>query len=83
MAGEGVLRRLSAQGIVPVDVESGCGFFSEELSYGPKGDVVVVAGEGPWRRGGDAAGTSPSGQDAALPAEQRAGHVTSSPSDAG
>lgn len=83
MAGEGVLRRLSAQGIVPVDVESGCGFFSEELSYGPKGDVVVVAGEGPWRHGGDAAGTSPSGQDAALPAEPRAGHATSSASDAG
>ncbi|XYH92965.1 SDR family NAD(P)-dependent oxidoreductase [Sorangium sp. So ce1128] len=66
MAGEGVLRRLAAQGIVPIDVEAGCRFLFEELSRGSKGDVVVVAGEGPWRRGDGAAGAvSVAGEGAA------------------
>ncbi|XXY50925.1 SDR family NAD(P)-dependent oxidoreductase [Sorangium sp. So ce269] len=68
MAGEGVLRRLAAQGIVPVDVEAGCRFLFEELSRGSKGDVVVVAGEGPWRRGDGAAGAASEAGQGAVPA---------------
>ncbi|WP_199789359.1 type I polyketide synthase [Sorangium cellulosum] len=84
MAGEGVLRQLAAQGIVPVDVEAGCRFFSEELAYGPKGDAVVVAGEGPWRRGDDSAGAARSpGQVAAQAVEPRAGHAASAAAEAG
>ncbi|WP_207217510.1 MULTISPECIES: type I polyketide synthase [Sorangium] len=70
MAGEGVLRRLAAQGIAPIDVEAGCRFFVDELSRGPEGDAVVIAGEGPWSRSADAAGAAPlAGQGVAQAAE--------------
>jgi NAD(P)-dependent dehydrogenase (short-subunit alcohol dehydrogenase family) len=49
MASEGVVNTLSSKrGILPIPVKSGLEFFRNELRYGSRGDVEVVAGEGPW-----------------------------------
>ncbi len=40
---------LEARGFVPITPEAGRRFFVEELARGSKGDVQVVAGDGPWR----------------------------------
>jgi malonyl CoA-acyl carrier protein transacylase len=49
MASDGVVNTLSSKrGILPIPVKSGLEFFRNELRYGSRGDVEVVAGEGPW-----------------------------------
>ncbi|MDY7012649.1 MAG: SDR family NAD(P)-dependent oxidoreductase [Cyanobacteriota bacterium] len=50
MASESVKRQFREAGIVPIPLEAGCQFFIEELSNGRKGEVEIIAGEGPWSR---------------------------------
>jgi acyl transferase domain-containing protein/NAD(P)-dependent dehydrogenase (short-subunit alcohol dehydrogenase family)/NAD(P)H-dependent flavin oxidoreductase YrpB (nitropropane dioxygenase family) len=49
MASEGVLALLRARGIEPIDPADGLRFFADEMSFGRKGEVEVIAGEGPWK----------------------------------
>ena len=51
MASEGVKRQFRERGINPIPVAAGRRFFLDELCYGKKGDVELVAGEGPWQEG--------------------------------
>jgi NAD(P)-dependent dehydrogenase (short-subunit alcohol dehydrogenase family) len=48
MASEGVKRQFRERGIIPIPLEAGRQFFLAELFYGQKGDVEIIAGEGPW-----------------------------------
>lgn len=48
MASESVKRQFRERGIVPISLAAGCQFFLEELRAGRKGDVEIIAGEGPW-----------------------------------
>ena len=48
MASAQVLRELRSRGIVPVQAQSGRSFLMEELKKGRKGDVEIIAGDGPW-----------------------------------
>jgi NAD(P)-dependent dehydrogenase (short-subunit alcohol dehydrogenase family) len=49
MASDGSLNALLAsRGIIPVPARSGVEFFRNELRYGGRGDVEIVAGAGPW-----------------------------------
>nr|WP_204368456.1 type I polyketide synthase [Neosynechococcus sphagnicola] len=50
MASEAVKNRFRAEGITPIPVVAGRQFFLQELRYGRKGDVEVIAGEGPWEK---------------------------------
>ncbi len=56
MASEGIKRQLRERGMEPIPVPSGCQFFLDELANGPRHDVELVAGQGPW---GDLAGQAP------------------------
>ncbi|SEQ95763.1 NAD(P)-dependent dehydrogenase, short-chain alcohol dehydrogenase family, partial [Solimonas aquatica] len=51
MASEGVRRAFAERGIEAIPVPSGRRFFLEELLYGPRHDVEIVAGAGPWYSG--------------------------------
>jgi acyl transferase domain-containing protein/NAD(P)H-dependent flavin oxidoreductase YrpB (nitropropane dioxygenase family)/short-subunit dehydrogenase len=48
MATGEVARMLRARGIVPVPPEHGRVCLMDELTYGCKGDVEIIAGTGPW-----------------------------------
>ncbi|MGL5083573.1 MAG: SDR family NAD(P)-dependent oxidoreductase, partial [Microcoleaceae cyanobacterium] len=48
MASEDVKRQFREQGVIPIPLDSGCEFFLEELLWGQKGDVEMIAGMGPW-----------------------------------
>ena len=49
MATHGIQRQFVAKGITPVEAADGCRFFVDELTYGQKSEVEIVAGEGPWK----------------------------------
>jgi len=57
MASQQVRDAFRARGIVPIPVPAGRRWFMDELAYGPRKDVELVAGEGPWDT--DRAGSSP------------------------
>ncbi|WP_420464623.1 SDR family NAD(P)-dependent oxidoreductase [Panacagrimonas sp.] len=67
MASDGVKRAMRERGMEPIDIAAGCRFFRDELAYGPRHDVELVAGQGPW--GEVSAGVS---ADAAPRSEQAA-----------
>ncbi|HEY1077878.1 MAG TPA: SDR family NAD(P)-dependent oxidoreductase, partial [Fontimonas sp.] len=48
MASEGIKRQLRERGMEPIPLPSGCQFFLDELANGPRHDVELVAGQGPW-----------------------------------
>ncbi len=48
MASDGVKRAMRERGMEPIDIAAGCRFFKAELAYGPRHDVELVAGQGPW-----------------------------------
>jgi NAD(P)-dependent dehydrogenase (short-subunit alcohol dehydrogenase family) len=48
MASEQVKRQFRERGIIPIPLPGGRQFFADELRYGRKGEVEVIAGEGPW-----------------------------------
>ncbi|HEY0973487.1 MAG TPA: SDR family NAD(P)-dependent oxidoreductase [Solimonas sp.] len=48
MASEGIKRQLRERGMEPIPVPAGCHFFLDELLNGPRHDVELVAGKGPW-----------------------------------
>jgi NAD(P)-dependent dehydrogenase (short-subunit alcohol dehydrogenase family)/acyl carrier protein len=50
MATEGVKRGLRERGMEPIPVKAGRRFFREELAHGPRHEVELVAGRGPWGR---------------------------------
>jgi malonyl CoA-acyl carrier protein transacylase/NAD(P)-dependent dehydrogenase (short-subunit alcohol dehydrogenase family) len=49
MASQGIQRQFVAKGITPIEAADGVRFFVDELTYGQKGEVEVIAGEGPWK----------------------------------
>ena len=49
MASDSVRRAFRERGIEPIPVSSGRRFFLDEIAYGPRHDVEIVAGAGPWR----------------------------------
>lgn len=50
MANEEVKRQFVERGVIPISVAAGRQFFANELRYGSKTDVEVIAGEAPWER---------------------------------
>ncbi len=50
MASQQVRDAFRARNIVPIPVPAGRRWFMDELAYGPRKDVELVAGEGPWDR---------------------------------
>jgi acyl transferase domain-containing protein/NAD(P)H-dependent flavin oxidoreductase YrpB (nitropropane dioxygenase family)/NAD(P)-dependent dehydrogenase (short-subunit alcohol dehydrogenase family) len=48
MAATATIELLAARGIRPIGSEAGRRFFAEELARGRKGEVEVIAGDGPW-----------------------------------
>lgn len=50
MASAQVKAQFRAQGIVPIEIESGRAFLQQEIALGLKGDTEVIAGEGPWEQ---------------------------------
>jgi acyl transferase domain-containing protein/NADP-dependent 3-hydroxy acid dehydrogenase YdfG len=48
MATEGVKRAMRSRGMEPIPVAAGRRFFVDELTKGPRHDVELVAGAGPW-----------------------------------
>lgn len=48
MASEGIKRQLRERGMEPIPVPAGRRFFVDELAYGTRHDVELVAGQGPW-----------------------------------
>ncbi|NKF21413.1 SDR family NAD(P)-dependent oxidoreductase [Solimonas sp. C16B3] len=63
MASEGVKAAFREKGMEPIPVAAGRRFFADELAYGTKQDVEIVAGYGPWRLFGPSADT-PNADDA-------------------
>lgn len=59
MASDGVLRALRDRGMEPIPVAAGRRFFLDELARGPRNDVELVAGAGPWASLSDGAGAEP------------------------
>src|SRR3546814_8507292 len=51
MASESVRRAFKERGIEAIPVPSGRRFFIDELRYGTRHDVEIVAGAGPWYTG--------------------------------
>eukprot|EP00611_Tribonema_gayanum_P022476 TRINITY_DN450_c0_g1_i3.p1 TRINITY_DN450_c0_g1~~TRINITY_DN450_c0_g1_i3.p1 ORF type:complete len:2705 (+),score=748.28 TRINITY_DN450_c0_g1_i3:1057-8115(+) len=50
MASQQVRDAFRARNIVPIPVPAGRRWFMDELAFGPRKDVELVAGEGPWDR---------------------------------
>jgi NAD(P)-dependent dehydrogenase (short-subunit alcohol dehydrogenase family)/predicted hotdog family 3-hydroxylacyl-ACP dehydratase len=50
MASEGVKRQFRERGIEPIPVDSGRRYFLRELACGPKHEVELVIGKGPWQQ---------------------------------
>ncbi|MGJ8669686.1 MAG: SDR family NAD(P)-dependent oxidoreductase [Oceanococcus sp.] len=48
MASDAVKAKFREQGILPIPVETGARYFLDELGYGPKSEVELVVGDGPW-----------------------------------
>ncbi|CAN1208837.1 SDR family NAD(P)-dependent oxidoreductase [Tumidithrix helvetica PCC 7403] len=48
MASEDVKRQFRDRGIIPIPLDAGQKFFADELQWGKKSEVEVIAGEGPW-----------------------------------
>ena len=48
MASDAVKAKFREQGIQPIPVQAGAAYFLDELAYGPKSEVELVVGEGPW-----------------------------------
>ncbi|HVT37378.1 MAG TPA: SDR family NAD(P)-dependent oxidoreductase, partial [Nevskiaceae bacterium] len=48
MASDGVKKQFRERGIEPIAVAAGRRFFVEELEFGSRNHVELVAGEGPW-----------------------------------
>jgi NAD(P)-dependent dehydrogenase (short-subunit alcohol dehydrogenase family) len=48
MASEEVKRQFRDRGIIPIPLDAGQRFFADELQWGKKSEVEVIAGEGPW-----------------------------------
>uniref|UniRef100_A0ACD5GRN1 SDR family NAD(P)-dependent oxidoreductase n=1 Tax=Desertifilum tharense IPPAS B-1220 TaxID=1781255 RepID=A0ACD5GRN1_9CYAN len=48
MASEAVKQRFRERGIIPISLSAGCQFFLEEVCFGSREEVEIVAGEGPW-----------------------------------
>ncbi|MDP3295911.1 MAG: SDR family NAD(P)-dependent oxidoreductase, partial [Nevskia sp.] len=66
MASQRVRDGFRARGIVPIPVPAGRRWFMDELAYGPRKDVELVAGEGPWNRDDDLT-EAPAASTGALP----------------
>ncbi|MBX6421945.1 MAG: SDR family NAD(P)-dependent oxidoreductase [Nevskia sp.] len=49
MAGEAIREALRARGIEAIPVAGGRRWFADELAYGSRNDVELVAGDGPWK----------------------------------
>jgi acyl transferase domain-containing protein/NAD(P)-dependent dehydrogenase (short-subunit alcohol dehydrogenase family) len=49
MASEGVKRQFRERGIIPIPLAAGCRYFVRELGCGPRHEVELVIGEGPWQ----------------------------------
>jgi acyl transferase domain-containing protein/NADP-dependent 3-hydroxy acid dehydrogenase YdfG/predicted hotdog family 3-hydroxylacyl-ACP dehydratase len=49
MASEGVKRQFRERGIEPIPVDGGRRYFLRELACGPKHEVEIVIGRGPWQ----------------------------------
>ena len=63
MASPAVQAVLRARGILPIAPPEGSRFFLDELEFGSRTDVEVIAGAGPWS---DAAPTAAEAQDTGL-----------------
>ncbi|MDT0497532.1 SDR family NAD(P)-dependent oxidoreductase [Algiphilus sp. W345] len=50
MASEGVKRQFRERGMAPIPLAGGRRYFINELAYGPKNEVEVVIGQGPWQQ---------------------------------
>jgi acyl transferase domain-containing protein/NAD(P)H-dependent flavin oxidoreductase YrpB (nitropropane dioxygenase family)/NADP-dependent 3-hydroxy acid dehydrogenase YdfG len=48
MASADIQRQLRERGMEPIGIDAGCRFFIDELANGPRHDVELVAGQGPW-----------------------------------
>ncbi|MGQ0700764.1 MAG: SDR family NAD(P)-dependent oxidoreductase [Panacagrimonas sp.] len=48
MASEGVKRAFRERGLEPIPIAAGRRFFLDEMANGPRNDVELVAGDGPW-----------------------------------
>ncbi len=50
MASEEVKRQFRERGVIPIDLLAGRQFFLDEIQYGSKGQVEVIAGQAPWEK---------------------------------
>ncbi len=50
MANETVKRQFIERGVIPISVPAGRQFFADELRYGSKKEVEVIAGVAPWEQ---------------------------------
>ncbi|MGK7903838.1 MAG: SDR family NAD(P)-dependent oxidoreductase [Hormoscilla sp.] len=48
MASAEVKRKFREQGVIPIPLEAGRQFFIDEMLYGKKGEMEIIAGDGPW-----------------------------------
>lgn len=48
MVTEGVKRQFEARGVTPIPIAAGVDYFVNELAFGSRADVELVAGDGPW-----------------------------------
>jgi len=68
MATEAIVAGFRSRGVEPIPVMSGRRFFLDELAYGARNDVELVAGVGPWQHQAPAAEPSPTvAESVALP----------------
>ena len=75
MATEAVKQAFRSRGVVPIPLDAGCDYFLQEVAYGPRHEVEVVIGEGPWNasEGGVPADARPAPGSAMLRGELRMG----------
>ncbi|WP_043766107.1 type I polyketide synthase [Algiphilus aromaticivorans] len=75
MATEAVKQAFRSRGVIPIPLDAGCKYFLQEISYGPRHEVEVVVGEGPWNaaEGGVPADARPAPGSALLRGELRMG----------
>ena len=50
MASAQVKAQFRAQGIVPIEIDSGRAFLQQEIACGLKGETEIIAGAGPWEQ---------------------------------
>ena len=51
MATDAVKQAFRSQGIIPIPLADGCRYFLQEIAYGPRHEVEIVVGDGPWQQG--------------------------------